>query len=338
MPPRPIQLLLMATLLSSLLLLLPSLSLLFSSTTTAAPLVCRATRFPSSCDSSLPSSSDQVPTLHLLLAAVNASARSLPAARSMSQSLLSSAGRDKARANAAANCLEFLSYSDHRTGLTLGAVAAGRIKDARAWMSAALLFQYDCWSALKYVNTTRPVAAAMIYLAGFSEVTSNALSMLAAYDRFGEGAAAWRPPETERDGVWEDMATGGAPAGRRLNFPAAGEAKATVCKEGCEYASVQAAVEAAPANVGAGEWFTIHVKEGVYEERVRVGLEKTRLVLLGDGVGKTVITGSLNADVVGVTTYNTPTVGIIFFLSSLSFVYSFLVISHFRFIGFSGIS
>lgn len=319
MPTRPIQLLLMATLLSSLLLLLPSLSLLFSapSPTAAAPLVCRATRFPSSCDSSLPSSSDDLPTLHLLLAAVNASARSLPPARSMSQSLLSTAGPDMARANAAANCLEFLSYSDHRTGLTLGAVAAGRIKDARAWMSAALLFQYDCWSALKYVNTTRPVGAAMAYLTGLSEVTSNALSMLAAYDRFGGGAAAWRPPETERDGVWEDMAAG---AGRRLKFPAAGEAKATVCKAGCEYAEVQTAVEAAPANVGAGEWFTIYVKEGVYKERVRVGLEKTRLVLLGDGVGKTVITGSLNADVVGVSTYNTPTVGIVFFPSSFLFV------------------
>lgn len=323
MPARPIQLLLMATLLSFLLLLLPSLSLLFSTApAAAAPLVCRATRFPSSCDSSLPSSSDDLPTLHLLLAAINSSAQSLPAARSMSQSLLSTAGADKARANAAANCLEFLSYSDHRTGLTIGAVAAGRIKDARAWMSAALLFQYDCWSALKYVNTTRPVGAAMAYLAGLSEVTSNALSMLAAYDRFGEGAAAWRPPETERDGVWEDMAAGAARplAGRRLNFPAAGEANVMVCKAGCEYAAVQAAVEAAPANVGAGEWFTIYVKEGVYEERVRVGLEKTRLVLLGDGVGKTVITGSLNADVVGVSTYNTPTVGNIFFLSSLLFV------------------
>ncbi|ONK71093.1 uncharacterized protein A4U43_C04F4650 [Asparagus officinalis] len=29
------------------------------------------------------------------------------------------------------------------------------VEDARAWSSAAFLYQYDCWSALKYVNGTQ---------------------------------------------------------------------------------------------------------------------------------------------------------------------------------------
>jgi pectin methylesterase-like acyl-CoA thioesterase len=53
----------------------------------------------------------------------------------------------------------------------------------------------------------------------------------------------------------------------------------------------------------------LHVKEGVYKETVSVPWEKTNVVLVGDGMGKTVITGDLNADTPGVSTFNTATVG-----------------------------
>jgi hypothetical protein len=36
--------------------------------------------------------------------------------------------------------------------------------------------------------------------------------------------------------------------------------------------------------------------------------EETNVVLVGDGMGKTVITGDLNADTSGVSTFNTATV------------------------------
>jgi pectin methylesterase-like acyl-CoA thioesterase len=57
----------------------------------------------------------------------------------------------------------------------------------------------------------------------------------------------------------------------------------TVCKDatkgGC-YKTVQEAVNAAPDN--GGKWrFVIHIKEGVYEETIRVLLEKKNVVFLG---------------------------------------------------------
>jgi pectin methylesterase-like acyl-CoA thioesterase len=57
----------------------------------------------------------------------------------------------------------------------------------------------------------------------------------------------------------------------------------TVCKYatkgGC-YKTVQEAVNAAPDN-GGKRRFVIHIKEGVYEETVRVPLEKKNVVFLG---------------------------------------------------------
>ncbi|GKG44741.1 probable pectinesterase/pectinesterase inhibitor 51, partial [Tanacetum coccineum] len=64
-----------------------------------------------------------------------------------------------------------------------------------------------------------------------------------------------------------------------------------------------------PDNLGGKEPFVILIKEGVYEEIVRIGLPKSNVVFLGEGIGKTVITGSLNFGLLGINTYNTATVG-----------------------------
>ena len=65
---------------------------------------------------------------------------------------------------------------------------------------------------------------------------------------------------------------------------------------------VQEAVNAAPEN-GNGKKFMIRIKAGVYEETVRIPLAKNNVVFLGDGIGKTVITGSSYVGLLGMTTY-----------------------------------
>ncbi|MQL88987.1 hypothetical protein Taro_021554 [Colocasia esculenta] len=52
----------------------------------------------------------------------------------------------------------------------------------------------------------------------------------------------------------------------------------------------------------------IYVKQGTYDEIVRLGSSKTYVMIVGDGMNKTIITGSLNV-VDGSTTFNSATLG-----------------------------
>ncbi|GLU12537.1 hypothetical protein SLE2022_292080 [Rubroshorea leprosula] len=280
---------------------------------------CMSTRFPDLCKSSLAQSLSLPPNptaIQITNSAVGVSAQNLKTAQGMVKSIMddSSGSGHQNRSAAAKMCLEFLSYSDRRIRSAVDTLARGKIKDARAWMSAAHAYQYDCWSALNYANDTNSlVDKTMAFLDTLIEYNSNALSMMMAHDYFGDNTASWGPPKTERDGFYGGR---GSPRESGLGFnggfPSNLKADATVCKDGnarC-YTTVQAAVNAAPDNEMRRR-FVIHIKEGVYEETVRVPFEKKNVVFLGDGMGKTVITGSLNVGKqFGMTTYNSATVGV----------------------------
>ncbi|GMH23976.1 hypothetical protein Nepgr_025819 [Nepenthes gracilis] len=279
---------------------------------------CAATRYPDACQSTLAQSA-QLPSspspLQIIQSEFWASAQNLKTAQSMVQIVLDSSSGDTNRSNAAKTCLEVLGYSDIRTAAAADALSRGRIKDARAWASAALGYQYGCWSGLKYVNATGGVNETMSFLdTSLIVSTSNALSMTISFDVFGNSTMSWGPPNTERDGFWE-FGSGSGRLGFSGGFPTDLVANATVCKEGGGgsgwHKTVQEAVDAAPSGLDGGERFVIHIKEGVYEEIVRVPFEKKNVVFYGDGMGKTVITGSLNAGLPGLTTYNTATVGVL---------------------------
>ncbi|XP_023636498.1 probable pectinesterase/pectinesterase inhibitor 51 isoform X2 [Capsella rubella] len=278
-------------------------------------LACNATRYPDQCVSSLsepglvPPDSKPIQIIH---SAISISFQNLKTAQSKIKSIVDSSVGNLNRTNAAKTCLQLLSYSEHRTQSTDQALTRGKIKDARAWMSAALVYQYDSWSALKYVNDTSQVGETMSFLDALIHLSSNALSMMVSYDNFGDNVASWTSPATERDGFWDK--TGpvlGSDTGPNLGFPSGLKEDATVCKDGkCAYKTVQDAVNAAPVGNGKRK-FVIKISEGVYEETVIVPFEKKNVVFIGDGMGKTVITGSLNAGMPGITTYNTATVGVV---------------------------
>uniref|UniRef100_A0A0V0GVY0 Putative ovule protein n=1 Tax=Solanum chacoense TaxID=4108 RepID=A0A0V0GVY0_SOLCH len=140
-------------------------------------------------------------------------------------------------------------------------------------MSAAMVYQYDCWSALKYVNETYQVNETMAFLNSLIGYSSNALGMMVNYDNLGKETGSWSPPKTERDGFWELGAAGqefngGVPRGLKPDV--------TVCKAaagGCDYETVQQAVNSAPEN-GVARRFVIWIKAGLYEEIVRVPMRR----------------------------------------------------------------
>ncbi|KAK9062298.1 hypothetical protein SSX86_019484 [Deinandra increscens subsp. villosa] len=270
---------------------------------------CKATRYQNLCQSSL-APYPKKNAIEIIQSALTVSSHNLRETQSMAQSILTASANNPDRITAAKNCIEHLADSEYRLKSTADALPRGEVKNGRAWTSAGLAYQYDCWSAMKYVNDTKMVNETMSFLDTLIRYTSNALSLIRAYDVFGDETASWRPPETERDGFWERGRSGGGD-GKQLGVPAGLKADVTVCKGGgCDYAAVQEAVNAAP-DWGSRRRFVIWVKAGVYEETVRVGLEKQNVVVLGDGMGKSVITGSLNVGQPGLSTYNTATFGVV---------------------------
>lgn len=286
-----------------------------SANTTIVQALCKASRDPPSCQSSLPQMPPDATPLQGIQSALRVSSQNLNTGRGMAQQILDASAANPNRSAAAKTCLELLHYAEYRMNLVAAdALPRGRTKDARAWMSSALVYQYDCWSALKYVNDTSLVDKTMAFF--YSSVigsSSNALGMMVNYDVFGDKTGLWGPPKTERDGFWEPGSASPGP-GSNGGVPAGLKADATVCKGGgggCDYETVQEAVNAAPDNAGPGSRFVIWIKTGVYEETVRVPLEKKNVVFLGDGMGKTVITGSKNVGQQGMSTYNSATVGVV---------------------------
>ncbi|XP_073295216.1 probable pectinesterase/pectinesterase inhibitor 51 [Primulina huaijiensis] len=277
---------------------------------------CKASRDPPTCESWLSQSNNVPPNAtisQVIQSAMWVTSRYLEIGRGMVQNILDGSSDNQNRFNAAKTCLELLRYSEYRMNLAGEALPRGKIKDARAWMSSALVYHYDCWSALKYVNDTSSVGSTMAFFnSSLILSTSNALGMMWNYDVFGDKIGSWAPPKTERDGFWEPGSDSSRPkvAG---GVPSDLKADVTVCKDSdaCDYNLVQDAVNAAPDSAGSDKRFVIWIKTGVYEETVRVPLEKKNIVFLGDGMGNTVITGSMNVGQLGMSTYNSATVGIV---------------------------
>nr|GMD44832.1 probable pectinesterase/pectinesterase inhibitor 51 [Ipomoea batatas] len=121
------------------------------------------------------------------------SSENLKQAESMVKSILAESSDNKNRSDAAKTCLELYGYVERRMESVGDALMSGKIKDARAWMSAVLVYHYDCWSALKYVNNTALVNSTMAFTNSLIGLTSNALGMLVNYDRNGKETGSWGP-------------------------------------------------------------------------------------------------------------------------------------------------
>lgn len=84
----------------------------------------------------------------------------------------------------------------------------------------------------------------------------------------------------------------------------------TVCQDGTgTFTNITAAVSAAPNNTdGSGGFFLIYVTAGIYEEYVSIAKNKRYLMMIGDGINQTVVTGNRSV-VDGWTTFNSATFG-----------------------------
>ncbi|RZC50745.1 hypothetical protein C5167_019174 [Papaver somniferum] len=139
------------------------------------------------------------------------------------------------------------------------------------------------------------IARARVSLAMIAEISASSSS--------NEDTTSWLSSKTLQFPSWVTMRD------RKLleTLPNAVTANVVVAKDGSgRFKSVQEAVTAAPNNTKTR--YVIHVKKGVYKEKVEIGKKKKKnLMIVGDGMDATVITGSLNF-IDGTSTYNSATV------------------------------
>lgn len=89
-------------------------------------------------------------------------------------------------------------------------------------------------------------------------------------------------------------------------------ARIVVAQDGSStYKTITAAMQAVPDK--SDQRFVIYVKSGVYYENVEVGKNKWNVVMVGDGMTSTVVSGSLNF-VDGTPTFKSATFGKILYL------------------------
>ncbi|KAF7029152.1 hypothetical protein CFC21_040965 [Triticum aestivum] len=239
------------------------------------------------------------------------------------------------------DCIELLGYSVDELGWSLDAMAesldgvepemetqhgaaSGSVRsgaraedDLHAWLSAALGNQDTCTEGFRGTDgrLLRRVEASVAQL---TQLVSNLLAMHKRLrsimplrqhgknDTAASGAGSELPPWVMdvAGGVEGELARARGRTGRKKAM----RVDVVVARDGSgRYRSVGEAVARAPNH--SRRKYVIYVKRGVYYENVDVKKKKSNIVLVGEGMGETVITGSRSFSS-GWTTFRSATVAV----------------------------
>lgn len=220
--------------------------------------------------------------------------------KNLSASLRSEMSRqpitDKSSQSAVDDCIELFGYSLRQLNDSMGSLQssgwrAQEADDVQTWLSASLTNQDTCIEVVKghnYWNPMLPVGP----LRKVWKLLSNSLAMVknispAALDRRRLIDPIASVEQVDGFPSWL------SPADRRLLQVSPGrmQANAVVAKDGSgNYWTITEAINAAPSK-SEGR-YTIYVKAGIYDERVKVA--KDGIMLVGDGKDVTIVTGRLS--------------------------------------------
>ncbi|GMH00601.1 hypothetical protein Nepgr_002440 [Nepenthes gracilis] len=169
-------------------------------------------------------------------------------------------------------------------------------EDSQTWLSSALTYFQTCSAGFSDLGITNSHVERLISNADVSYLISNTL----AINKIG-GSGGQTP--SYRDGFPSWV----SPGDRKLLQSSTITPNVVVAQDGSgDYTTVTAAVNAAAKRSGDGR-FVIQVKSGTYNENVQIGKSVKNIMLLGDGIGKTIITGSKSV-AGGSTTFRSATV------------------------------
>ncbi|KAL5719190.1 pectinesterase [Ranunculus cassubicifolius] len=221
------------------------------------------------------------------------------------------------------DCLELLEDSIDQLSRSLSSVepdstVGSTNSDVTTWLSAALTNHDTCTDGFEEIEDDGEIKSHMkLQLKDVSELVSNSLAIFSGSSDDGDLGDV--PIQNRRRKLLGGDVESSFPMGedgfptwvgrkerRLLQMPTAAlQADIIVSKSGGNgtYKTIAAAIKAAPQL--SSRRIVIYIKAGRYEEKLlKVGKKKTNLMFIGDGMGKTVITGKQSVQD-GITTFHT---------------------------------
>ncbi|KAJ0983261.1 hypothetical protein J5N97_011516 [Dioscorea zingiberensis] len=279
------------------------INLQFTATTTLNPSdLCTNSPNPSSCHTIVSNAltatqSPQPSPLLILRTILDSSFAQLDTAIVAATELHGRGNNEPKQQASLADCLLLFDLSRDLMLRSVSGINRGVHTDVRTWLSAVLTNHDTCLDGLDgYLKLSMEAQ-----LKSLMASASASLAVLNAASR----------SNSHDDVVSQvfDFPSWIAPHDRKLlEARSASDIKAdvVVAKDGSgKYKTVQEAVDSAPDR--STRRYVIYVKKGVYKENVSIGKTKKNVMIVGDGMTATVITGSLNF-VDGTTTFNSATV------------------------------
>lgn len=257
---------------------------------------CRQTPHPQSCEYFLSSNQDSAPVKQkpdFLKALLKVTLERACKAESHTRELGTKC-RNKLEKAAWEDCLELYENTVERINMTIDPRKPCSQYEMQTWLSTALTNLETCKAGFQDLG----VGGYMLPLMNnnVSSLISNTLAM-------NKGGS---PPNNVQKG----FPTWVKPGDRKLlqSPTPASQANIVVAQDGSgNYKTIGEAIAAAGKRSGSGR-YVIHIKAGTYKENIEIGTKLKNIMLLGDGIGKTIITGSKSVGG-GATTFKSATVG-----------------------------
>lgn len=213
---------------------------------------------------------------------------------------LGSKCRNEREKNAWADCVELYEHTINKIKNTIDPHTKCTANDAQTWLSTALTNLETCRAGFQELGVTDYVMPLMSN--NVSSLISNTLALNHGY---------YNEPTATTASQVDGFPTWISPGDRKLlqsSSSPASQANIVVAKDGSgNFKTVKEAVDAAGKRKGSDR-FVIYVKAGIYSENVEIGTKVKNVMLIGDGIGKTIITGSKSVGG-GSTTFKSATVG-----------------------------
>ncbi|KAD3640415.1 hypothetical protein R6Q59_003218 [Mikania micrantha] len=192
------------------------------------------------------------------------------------------------------NCSELLDLAlDHLNDTMLSATdidlksIGGLFDDLMTWLSAAGTYQQTCIDSFQ--------ENVMGYLQKSTELTSNSLAIIKGFSSVTNSYNRRRLMSIAAgsNDLPEWLSVKDRKLLQKTKSPAGINADVVVAQDGSgKYRKISDALKAVPVKIK--KRFVIYVKKGVYYENVRIEKQMWNVMIIGDGMDSTIVSGSLN--------------------------------------------